>query len=527
MTNTQPTSTTPKEPERIIVFDTTLRDGEQAPGNTMFDWEKLEIADALTRAKVDIIESGFPASSRGDYVSVNHVANELANRYGTEMPIVAGLAMAKKEHIEVAARALEPAIRIGRGRIHTFIASSEIHADVKLRKTQEEILEMAKKAVKLAKSYTSDVEFSPEDASRTGIDFLLEITEAAAIAGATTINIPDTVGYAVPEEFGEMVRRVKERIGKYGVVISTHCHNDLGMAVANSLTGLMNGARQAEVAINGIGERAGNASLEQLVMGIRTRKDYYGGKKGVYTRFDNEFIGELSGLVSMAIGSWPSRNTPIVGENAFSHQAGIHQDGMTKGKNTYEIMDPKSVGWVGESYIAGKHSGKAGTIAVLKDLGYENGEHIEEIREKVKEIAVKQKCVFDNDIRKIVEAYGLRARKPIIKFDLDNVVYTRVVNPAIRMNLSWNEIEKMVPGQGNGPIHAAYSAIKEYVGNGIELLSFRINAVGSGEKAMAESRVTIKRNGRRYVSRGGHSDIVVAAISAYVNAINRSIVDVD
>ncbi len=509
---------------KVIFFDTTLRDGEQSPGNTMFDWEKVEIASALCRAGVDVIEAGFPAASHGDFLSVRKVAEELISEHKENSSVIAGLATVRPESIKSAAEALAPAISIGKGRIHTFVSSSENHAQNKLRKSQSEILDMARNGVQLARSFTPDVEFSPEDASRTGIDFLLAISEMAASEGARTINIPDTVGYAVPEEFGELISKVVQRVTPYGAVVSAHCHNDLGRAVDNSLAALINGARQVEVAINGIGERAGNTSLEQIAMNLAVRRDYYE-KKNLSTNIDNRMLGELSRLVAMATGSWPAPNTPIIGASAFSHQAGIHQDGVSKSLNTYEIMSPQDVGWVGERYIIGKHSGKSGVAQVLHELGYSSDQlDTEQFRARVKKVADEQKHVFDNDVRKIAAEFGLKPRCPIIEFDMENVVYTRVVSPAVKMNLTWNDVAKIVDGSGEGPVHAAYTAIKRYSGNGIKLVSFKINAVGRGEKAMAESRVTIERDGRFYVARGGHNDLVVSAISAYVNAINRSLV---
>ncbi len=514
------------ERKYISIFDTTLRDGEQAPGNTMFDWEKIEIAKGLANAGVDTIEAGFPAASPGDFNSVKNVAEKLIESYGEKSPNIAALAMTKPENIIAAGEALSEAIKCGKGRIHTFIASSEIHASGKLRKSSAEILNMAVGAIKLAREYTKDVEFSPEDASRTGIEFLLEISEATAKAGARTINIPDTVGYAVPEEFGQTIRKVVEKVSKYGAIVSAHCHNDLGNATANSLAALMNGARQVECTINGIGERAGNASLEQIVMNILLREDYYS-KKDIATKFNPTKIGYLSRLVSMATGSWPSANSPLVGANAFSHQAGIHQDGVIKNAKCYEIMKPEDVDWVGEKYVVGKHSGKAGVSAYLSELGFDNvdSEIVLKIRADIKKIADAHKQVFDGNVRDIASNYNLKPRRPTIKINLDNISYSKNSNSNITLPVSWEELETRIEGIGESPISTAYQTIKNYVGKEIRLVGFKIAAVGEGERAIGETRVTIEKNGKMYVARGGHKDIILSAISAYVNAINRGLVD--
>lgn len=511
----------------IKIFDTTLRDGDQAPGFTMFDWEKREIAEMLAQANVDVIEAGFPAASKGELEGVKSIAEYITAKYNSaDGPVIAGLSMATESNIKAAAEALQPAIARGKGRIHTFIATSQVHADRKLRKTQEQILEMSVNAVKLAKSYTSDVEFSPEDASRTGIEFLLEVSKAAAEAGANVINIPDTVGYAVPEEYGQIIRQVVKAVSPYAIV-STHCHNDLGNAVNNSIAALMNGAIQVEGTINGIGERAGNTSIEQIVANLVVRQDYFA-KKEIYTRFDTEMIGPLSRMIAMATGKWPAPNTPVVGINAFSHEAGIHQHGVTADSSTYEIMNPTKWGWHGEKFVVGKHSGKHGVKYVLSVLGYDNvtNEHVEHARGMIKDIAEEKKHIYDNDIRAIVHNLGYKPRTSIIEFNPDDMVYTRVVQPAARFNISIDGIVSLAKGQGNGPINAAHYAINEIVGDGIEFVDYALSTTGTGSDAMAQARVTIRKADRLYVARGGHSDIVGASVQAYINAINRARVEI-
>ena len=413
--------------EQILVFDTTLRDGEQSPGASMNTSEKLEIARQLALLKVDIIEAGFPIASPGDFEAVQEIARL------TEGPIIAGLARCLKKDIDRAAAAVEPAAK---KRIHVFLATSEIHRKFKLKKAQEEIVRQAVEAVEYAKQFCDDVEFSPEDASRTEPEFLVEIVQATIEAGATTVNIPDTVGYALPGPFGELIAQLKAEVPNIDdAVISVHCHNDLGLAVSNSLAGVENGARQVECTINGIGERAGNASLEEIVMALRTRKDHY----AIQSTIDNRRILTTSRMVSNLTGLFVQRNKAIVGENAFAHEAGIHQDGILKERTTYEIMEPEDVGFSKTNLVLGKHSGRHALGERLSDLGFElSEEKLNSVFEAFKELADKKKEVFDEDLIAILDD-ELRAHTERFRLEYLHVSSGSETIPAATVKLADGE----------------------------------------------------------------------------------------
>ncbi len=493
----------------VKIFDTTLRDGEQAPGCSMNLQEKVEVAKRLERLGVDIMEAGFPAASPGDLAAVKAVA--MAVKDST----VAGLCRALEKDIDAGWQALSVAAR---PRIHTFIATSPIHMEYKLKMSQDQVLERAVSAVKYAKKYTEDVEFSAEDASRSDPAFLCRIFEAVIAAGATVVNVPDTVGYAVPEEFGNLIRYVKEHTPNiHKATISVHCHNDLGLAVANTLSAAVAGADQLECTINGLGERAGNASLEEIVMGLRTRKDLF----GVECRIDTTQIYASSRLVSQVTGVKVQPNKAVVGENAFAHEAGIHQHGIMANRQTYEIMTPESIGLPKNRMVLGKHSGRHAFEERLADLGIQlEAAAMDEAFAKFKVLADKKKTVGDRDIEALVA--GAAATIPET-YKLDRWVVNSgsslSATSTIRLLRKDGAVLEKV-AVGDGPIDAAFKAINEVVGKDVDLEAFELGAVTGGEDAQGEATVKISYDGRRWNGRGLSTDIIESTIKAYVAAIN-------
>ncbi|OQW97950.1 MAG: 2-isopropylmalate synthase [Verrucomicrobia bacterium A1] len=506
--------------ERVIVFDTTLRDGEQCPGASMNAREKLEIARQLGRLRVDVIEAGFPVISAGDFAAVQEIARTVKG------PIIAGLARCVSKDIDAAAAAVKPAGR--RGRIHVFLATSKIHREFKLGKAKDEIIRLAVEGVRRARSQVEDVEFSPEDASRTEPDFLIDVCRAVVAAGATTVNIPDTVGYAIPDEFGALIRRLHEGVPEFAdgrAVISVHCHNDLGLAVANSLAAVRNGARQVECTVNGIGERAGNASLEEVVMAMRTRQESFG---TLHTAIDSKEIVKASRLVSRLSGLLVQRNKAIVGENAFAHSSGIHQDGILKKREAYEIMDPHDVGWGATELPLTKHSGRHAVAARLKHLGYRlTEEDIVAIFARFKEIGDKKKFVYDDDLAALVE--GQIAEVPQTwSLDYLGVTSGNTTIPTATVRLARSasgKMEAMVRQEastGDGPVHAALRSIDRITGLTGELADYTLRAVSQGKDALGEVAMKVNFGGDELVSgRGSSTDIVEASARAYLNAVNR------
>lgn len=497
--------------DKLIVFDTTLRDGEQAPGATLNEREKLEIAHQLARLGVDVIEAGFPVSSAGDFSAVKKIASSVKG------VVICGLARAVQKDIDAAYNALKPA-KDG-ARIHIFLATSKIHMKYKLKKAEDEILKLAKDAVRYAKKYTSDIQFSPEDASRTEPEFLFKVVEAVIDAGAKTVNIPDTVGYAYPQEFGCLIKAIHENVSNVrSAVIAVHCHNDLGLAVANSLAAIHNGARQAECTINGIGERAGNASLEEIVMAIKTRRDLFA---DIQTDINTRQIYKTSRLVSKLTSFVVAPNKAIVGLNAFRHESGIHQDGIIKKRQTYEIIAPADVGFSGTGLVLGKHSGKHAFIQRLQEMGVTLGEN-DLIRafEKFKDLADKKKNVYEEDILSIVED---EINKQSQIWQLDAVEYssgTHVVpNAAIRLKYMGKIIG--VSSIGDGPVDACYKAIEKLTKIKTKLLDYRIEAVTGGKDALGEVSVKVSGNNNVAMGRGSSTDIIEASVKAFLNAINK------
>ena len=497
--------------EKIIIFDTTLRDGEQSPGASLNINEKLEIGRQLAILGVDVIEAGFPISSPGDFEAVAMVAKKVRG------PVICGLARAIEKDIDSAFNAVKHAAR---PRIHVFLATSKIHMKYKLKKAEDEILKLAVASVKYAKSKCQDIEFSPEDASRTEAAFLHKVVSAVIDAGAATVNIPDTVGYATPFEFANIIKGVKDSVSNIkSCVISVHCHNDLGLGVANSLSAIMNGARQIECTINGLGERAGNASLEEIVMAIKTRSDIF---KGLRTGVNTKEIYKTSRLVSKLTGMSVQPNKAIVGKNAFAHESGIHQDGILKERITYEIMRPEDVG-VGETkLVLGKHSGRHAFNERLKDMGLElNKEQLDKAFGRFKELADKKKEIFDEDIETIIneEISKIPEEFHLVHFYIssgDQVKPTANIMLKIR-----GRTVRTSSSIGDGPVDACYRAIDKITGMQGKLLDYQIRSVTSGKDALGEVSVKIESKGTVISGRGASTDIIEASIKAYVNTANK------
>jgi 2-isopropylmalate synthase len=496
--------------EKIIIFDTTLRDGEQAPGASLNPAEKMEIAHALADLGVDVIEAGFPISSPGDLESVKQIAKAVKG------PVICALARAIKADIDAAAEGIKSAKR---GCIHVFLATSKIHMQYKLKKAEDEIMRLAIESVKYAKKFCQDIEFSPEDASRSEREFLYRVLEAVIKEGATTVNIPDTVGYTQPEEYGSLIRGIKENVTNIDeAVISTHCHNDLGIAVANSLEAVRNGARQVECTVNGIGERAGNASMEEIVMNIKTRPDIF---RGLETNIATNQIYKVSRLVSKLTGFVVAPNKAIVGGNAFRHESGIHQDGVLKERSTYEIIKPEDVGFTGTGLVLGKHSGRHALNERLKELGFNlSQEELNKVNERFKALADKKKNIFDDDLISIVED-EIRLIKPVWKLESFEVNSGTRVVPQASVSLKYKN--KIISGSssGDGPVDACFKAIDKITGTKCELQDYRIEAVTKGKDALGEVGLKLKARGKVVTARGSSTDIVEASLRAYINALNK------
>jgi len=502
---------------RIVIFDTTLRDGEQCPGASMNLREKLEVARQLARLKVDVIEAGFPVISQGDFEAVHTIAHDIKG------PIIAGLARCVPKDIDAAGAAIKPAGR--RARIHVFLATSKIHREHKLNKAQDEILRLAVEGVKRAKRFVNDVEFSPEDASRTEPDFLVQVCKAAVKAGATTVNIPDTVGWAVPDQFGALIKHLHDSLPEFKsgkVIISVHCHNDLGLGVANSLAAVCNGARQVECTVNGIGERAGNASLEEIVMAVKTRGDFFGGCTcGVNTRE----IVKSSRLVSRMSGLVVQRSKAIVGENAFAHSSGIHQDGILKKRETYEIMDPRDVGWLRTELPLTKHSGRAALRVRLKHLGFKLAEdEIAAIFTRFKDIGDKKKFVYDDDLTALVEGQITEVPET---WSLDYLSVSSgnqtVPTATVRLKRPGAKADAHQDASiGDGPVDAALKAMDRITRARGKLMDYQLRAVSEGKDALGEVTVKVDFGGGELVTgKGASTDVIEASARAYLNAVNR------
>lgn len=493
---------------RIIrIFDTTLRDGEQSPGASMNVDEKIQLAKQLVRLGVDIIEAGFPIASHGDFEAVKRIADEVRGA------TIAGLARAKEEDIKRAWEAVKDAPR---RRIHTFHSTSDIHLKYQFRVSREEALRRSVDMVKLARSLVEDVEFSPMDATRTEIPYLLNVVEAVIEAGASTVNIPDTVGYTTPTEFGKMIKAIKERIGEKAV-ISVHCHNDLGLAVANSLAAILNGAGQVECTVNGIGERAGNCSMEEVVMNLRTRKDFYQASTNINTK---EII-RTSRLLTRITGIPVQPNKAIVGANAFAHESGIHQDGLLKEKMTYEIIRPEDIGLKQTELVLGKHSGRHAFKERLKELGYElSDEEIETAFQKFKHLADQKKDIFDDDIAALISEEVSKIPETYSLVDLSISSGVRV-KPTASMKLKVHGTVVDRVAHGDGPVDAVYKAIESITETKSHLLKFEVKSITGGTDALGEVLVSLEEDGIKVRGQGADTDIIIAAAKAYINALNK------
>jgi 2-isopropylmalate synthase len=498
--------------DRLIIFDTTLRDGEQSPGASMTKEEKVRIAKALERMRVDVIEAGFPIASPGDFEAVQAVANAVKES------TVCGLARALDKDIDRAGEALKGA---NSGRIHTFIATSPIHMEHKLRMSPDQVVEQAVKAVRRARNFTDNVEFSAEDAGRSEIPFLCRIFEAVIDAGATTINIPDTVGYNVPAQFGEMVRQVIEGTPNSDkAVFSMHCHNDLGLAVANSLAAVMGGARQVECTINGLGERAGNASLEEIVMAVRTRKDVFPCN---VDHLDTTQIVPTSRLVAGITGFAVQPNKAIVGANAFAHESGIHQDGVLKSRETYEIMRAEDVGWSANRMVLGKHSGRNAFRTRLQELGIEfaSEEELNEVFARFKDLADRKHEIFDEDLQALVTEANLETEQERFRLVSLKVCSETGETPNAAITISVDGDEQHGTAIGGGPVDATFGAIESIVDSGAELQLYSVNNITSGIDAQGEVTVRLEKAGRIVNGQGADTDIVIASAKAYLNGLNK------
>ncbi|MEE9552136.1 MAG: 2-isopropylmalate synthase [Gammaproteobacteria bacterium] len=498
--------------DKLIIFDTTLRDGEQSPGASMTKDEKLRIAKALERMKVDVIEAGFPIASPGDYEAVRQVAELVKDS------TVCGLARALDKDIDRAAEALKPAAS---ARIHTFIATSPIHMQEKLRMQPDQVLEQAVNAVKRARNYTDNVEFSPEDAGRSELDFLCRVLEAVIDAGATTVNIPDTVGYNLPHQFGELIRQLIEKVPNSDkAVFSVHCHNDLGLAVGNSLAAVMNGARQVECTINGPGERAGNAALEEIVMTVHTRQDVFSCNTGL----DTTQILNCSKLVSNITGFPVQPNKAIVGANAFAHESGIHQDGVLKSRETYEIMRAQDVGWNANRMVLGKHSGRNAFKARLQELGvvFEREEELNAAFNRFKELADKKHEIYDEDIQALVTDTIQDTTQERLKLVSMKVTSETGETPNAVVTLLVDGEEQHGNAEGGGPVDATFKAIETIVSSGCDLQLYSVSNITTGTDSQGEVTVRVDKGGRIINGQGADTDIVIASAKAYINALNKA-----
>ena len=497
--------------DKLIIFDTTLRDGEQSPGASMTQDEKLRIAKALEKLRVDVIEAGFPIASPGDFQAVQEIARTI------KQSTVCGLARALEKDINRAAEALKGAAS---ARIHTFIASSPIHIKNKLRMTPEQVLEQAVAAVRLARQYTDDVEFSPEDAGRSEIDFLCRLVESTIAAGAKTINIPDTVGYSMPEQFGSLIATLLDKVPNADkAVFSTHCHNDLGLAVANSLSAVKQGARQVECTINGLGERAGNAALEEIVMTVHTRSDVF----DCTTNIDTRQIVPISRLVAGITGFPVQPNKAIVGANAFAHESGIHQDGVLKYRETYEIMRSEDVGWSSNRIVLGKHSGRNAFKTRLQELGvtFSNSDDLNNAFERFKLLADKKEEIYDEDLQALVSDSATIHAKECYRLDWLSVTSESGTQPCAKITLHVEDAEQQAEAPGSGPVDAAFKAIESVAQSGGELLLYSVNNITTGTDSQGEVTVRLSKGGRIVNGLGVDTDIVIASAKAYINALNK------
>jgi len=492
--------------DRVLVFDTTLRDGEQAPGASMNFGQKLQVARALASLGVDVMEVGFPVASPGDFQAVETIARQV------EGPVIA-----LRPDIDAALKALAPAPR---HRVHVFLATSPIHREHKLRMTPAEVVRVATGAIEYARERCQDVEFSAEDAARTELDFLTEVVERAIEAGATTINIPDTVGYAMPAQFGGIIRHLREHVrGIDGVVLSVHCHDDLGMAVANSLSALEAGARQVECTINGIGERAGNCSLEEVVMALRTRHDLFGLRTGVRT----QQLCSVSRVVAGATGFHVARNKAVVGQNAFAHESGIHQHGMISHAQTYEVMRPEDVGFKSTNLVLGKHSGRHALTARLRDLGYQlEPEQVDKVFEELKRLADKKKEIYDGDLDALLVHLFQNGTSRRWQLASLNAVSGTGTPPSAAVSLLTRDGRKLdEAATGDGPVDAVFKCIERITGVKARLRDYTVENVTAGEDAQGEVVVVVEHEGRTYRGRGLSTDIVLASAEAYLEVVNR------
>jgi len=497
--------------DHLIIFDTTLRDGEQSPGASMTREEKMRIAKQLERLRVDVIEAGFPASSNGDFEAVRAIAGAIKDS------TVCGLARANENDIARCGEAIKPAPA---GRIHTFIATSPIHMQMKLRMSPDQVFEQAVKSIGWARRHTDDVEFSPEDAGRSDPDFLCRLLEAVIAAGATTVNIPDTVGYTMPWQFGALIKSLRERVPNSDKAVwSVHCHNDLGLAVANSLSSVMNGARQVECTINGLGERAGNASLEEIVMAVRTRKDVF----PCTTRIDATQIVPASKLVSSITGFPVQPNKAIVGANAFAHESGIHQDGVLKHRETYEIMRAEDVGWNANKLSLGKLSGRYAYRTRLSELGIDLGSEdaVNHAFVKFKELADKKGQVFDEDLQALASDEDVTPEREHFRLLTLKVVSETGTVPQARVAIAAGDTELHAETTGDGPVDAVFKALERLAKSNAKLLLYSVNAITTGTDAQGEVTVRLERDGRIVNGNGADTDIIVASAKAYINALNK------
>jgi 2-isopropylmalate synthase len=497
--------------DKLIIFDTTLRDGEQAPGASLNQKAKLEVAQQLARLGVDIMEAGFPIASQGDFQAVKLIASKVKG------VTICGLARCLKKDIDCAYEAVKCAK--ANARIHVFLATSKIHMKYKLKKTEDEVLKLAIDSVRYAKKKTKDIEFSPEDATRSEREFLYRVIEKVIDEGATTINIPDTVGYSEPEEFGVLIRDIKNNVPNMDkAIISVHCHNDLGLAMANSLAAVKNGARQVECTINGIGERAGNASMEEIVMAIKTRRDIF---PDIATGINTKEIYKTSRLVSRLTGFVVAPNKAIVGLNAFRHESGIHQDGVLKERQTYEIIKPQDVGFMEPGIVLGKHSGRHAFSERLKSLGIKLSEkELENTFEKFKALADKKKTVYDEDLFSIVEE-GIKIASGVWHL-VDFIVNSGTgIIPQATIRLRSKGKVCCGKSSGDGPVDACYKAIEKITGIKAKLLDYHIDSVTSGKDALGEVSVKILSKGKSISGRAASTDIIEASVKAYIDAINK------
>ncbi|MBN1587494.1 MAG: 2-isopropylmalate synthase [Candidatus Omnitrophica bacterium] len=497
---------------RVKIFDTTLRDGEQCPGASLETKQKLEVAQQLARLGVDVIEAGFPIASPGDFEAVKEVASKVKG------PVICGLARAIKGDIDAAYESLKPAKQ---PRIHVFLATSKIHMQYKLKKAEEEILRQSVRMVKYTRGLVEDVEFSPEDASRTEPDFLYKVIESVIDAGASTINIPDTVGYALPEQFGELIAGIFNNVPNINkAIISVHCHNDLGLAVANSLAAIRNGALQVECTVNGIGERAGNASMEEIVMALRTRSDVY---KNVTTGIHTKEIYKASRLVSQLTGMVVQANKAIVGANAFSHESGIHQDGVLKERITYEIMHPRDIGLSESRLVLGKHSGRHAFSKRIQALGMQlDPKALEQAFERFKKLADKKKEVYDEDLVAIVED-EINEIPETWQLDYIHVSSGNHTIPTATVRLKRDGEMFQDASSGDGPVDACYRTVDRITGFKGELIDYSIRAVTEGKDALGEVSIKVKLRGQIVTGRAASTDIVEASVRAYLNAVNKAV----